>query len=161
MRGGRGDAGLERTEHPLNVYGRSKYVNLRPCRLDGRPSRQLTGASLAESRLTDVLFEDCRVDLAAFTGATLERVTFEACRMTQSDLQEVAGESVRLRACDLSECDLTSARFKRSELRRCELDGLRGIERLRGVGVAWEDLVGLAPALAAALGIRLLDAPGD
>jgi uncharacterized protein YjbI with pentapeptide repeats len=120
---------------------------------------RLTGASFAESRLTDVLFEDCRVDLAAFTGATLERVTFEGCRMTQADLQEVACESVRLLACDLGECDLTGARFKRSELRRCELDGLRGVERLRGVGVGWDDLVGLAPTLAAALGIRLLDVP--
>jgi uncharacterized protein YjbI with pentapeptide repeats len=233
MQGGRSHVDLKRTEHVLSVYGRSKYVNLRPCgSMPDRDAAQapfppdldpelppldavsgesvvgariehadlggarlpalrlvdvelsscnlanvkargaslvrcvlrgcrLTGASFAEGRLTDVLFEDCRVDLAAFTGATLERVTFEGCRMTQSDLQEAACESVRLLACDLSECDLTGARFKRSELRRCELDGLRGVERLRGVGVGWDDLVVLAPALADALGIRLLDVPDD
>ncbi|HEU4702050.1 MAG TPA: pentapeptide repeat-containing protein, partial [Conexibacter sp.] len=60
--------------------------------------------------------------------------------------------------CDLSECDLTDARLRRCELRGCELAGLHGVERLRGAGVTWDDLLELAPALAAALGIRLLDA---
>ena len=111
--------------------------------------------------MTDVLVKDCRVDLAAFTSATLERVTFEGCRMTQSDLQDAACESVRFLGCDLSECDLSDARFRRSELRGCELRDLHGVERLRGVGLEWGDLLDLAPALAAALGIRLLDAGSD
>jgi uncharacterized protein YjbI with pentapeptide repeats len=109
-----------------------------------------TGLSIVSSRLE-------RVDLAAFTSATLERVTFEGCRMAQCDLQDSACESVRFLSCDLSECDLTDARFKRSELRGCELGGLHGVDRLRGAGIEWGDLLELAPALAATLGIRLLD----
>ncbi len=123
---------------------------LRDCRL--------TGSAWVEAHLTDVLMKDCVVDLAAFTSARLERVTFDGCRMAQSDLQDLDGESIRFLGCDLSECDLTDARFRRSELRGCELGGLHGVERLRGVGVAWGDLLELAPALAGALGIRLLDA---
>jgi uncharacterized protein YjbI with pentapeptide repeats len=118
---------------------------------------RLTGSSWAEGRLTDVLVKDCRVDLAAFTSATLERVTFEGCRMAQSDLQDVNCESVRFLSCDLSECDLTDARFRRSELRGCELGGLHGVDRLRGVSIEWGDLLELAPTLAGAMGIRLLD----
>jgi uncharacterized protein YjbI with pentapeptide repeats len=78
--------------------------------------------------------------------------------MAQSDLQDVSCESVRFLSCDLTECDLTDARFRRSELRGCELGGLHGVERLRGAGIEWGDLLELAPTLAAALGIRLLDA---
>jgi uncharacterized protein YjbI with pentapeptide repeats len=136
-----------------NVHARGaslKRVELRGCRL--------TGAFFAESHLADVLVKDCRVDLAAFTAGKLERVTFEDCLMTQSDFQETGCESVRFLHCDLTEADITGARFRRSELRRCELAGLRGIESLRGVGVDWHDLIALAPALADAIGIRLLDA---
>lgn len=122
---------------------------------------RLTGSSWRESRFTDVLLKDCRIDLAAFTSARLERVTFDGCRLEQSDLQDVDAASARFLHCDLSECDLTDARFRRSELRGCELRGLHGVERLRGIGVAWGDLLELAPALAAALGIRLLDAEAD
>ena len=38
---------------------------------------------------------------------------------------------------------------------------LHGVERLRGAGIEWGDLLELAPALAAALGIRLLEAGAD
>lgn len=118
---------------------------------------RLTGSAWVEAQLTDVLMTDCVVDLAAFTSARLDRVTFDGCRLTQSDLQDLDGESVRFHGCDLGECDLTDARLRRSELRGCELRGLHGVERLRGVGVTWSDLLELAPALAGALGIRLLD----
>jgi uncharacterized protein YjbI with pentapeptide repeats len=139
-----------------NVQARG--ASLVRCELRGC---RLTGSSWTEGRLTDVLVKDCRVDLAAFTSTTLERVTFESCRMTQSDLQDVGCESVRFLSCDLGECDLTDARFRRSELRGCELGGLHGVERLHGVGIEFGDLLELAPALAAALGIRLLDAGED
>jgi len=149
------DVRLERCDLAnLDARGASLVrVELRGCRL--------TGSAWREARLTDVLLSDCRVDLAAFTSARFERVTFDGCRLTQSDMQDVEAESLRLLGCDLSECDLTDARLKRSELRGCELRGLHGVERLRGAGVAWADLIELAPALAATLGIRLLDAEAD
>ncbi|HEX5147140.1 MAG TPA: pentapeptide repeat-containing protein, partial [Conexibacter sp.] len=122
---------------------------------------RLTGSSWADGLLADVLVKDCRVDLAAFAGAKLTRVTFEDCLMAQSDLQDATCESVRFLRCDLRECDLSGVRFRRSELRGCELDGLRGVESLRGAGMEWGDLLGFLPALADALGIRVLDVGGD
>jgi len=44
------------------------------------------------------------------------------------------------------------------ELRGCTLDGIAGLERLRGAAMPWADVVGNAGLLAAALGIRVLDA---
>jgi uncharacterized protein YjbI with pentapeptide repeats len=136
-----------------NMWARG--AALRRCELRGC---RLTGAFLAEAHLTDVLFVDCRLDLTALTAGKLERVTFERCRMTQCDLQETGCNAVRLLACDLTEADLTDARLQRCELHRCELRGLHPVERIRGAGIELNDLIGLAPALAAALGIRLLDA---
>ncbi len=39
----------------------------------------------------------------------------------------------------------------------CTLDGLRGVDRLRGVAMPWNDIVGAAGTFAAELGVRLLD----
>src|SRR5438105_1015056 len=47
---------------------------------------RLTGAELRESRLSDVTFVDCRLDLAGLRFAKLERVVFRGCRMGECDL---------------------------------------------------------------------------
>jgi len=58
---------------------------------------------------------------------------------------------------DERNCSIVAARVERADLG----GGLHGVERLRGVGVTWGDLLELAPALAGALGIRLLDKGED
>ena len=118
---------------------------------------RLTGAQWIGGRITDTLFADCRIDLATFAGTTFERTTFEDCRLTQSDFQEALLRSVRFDRCDMTEADLTGLRVDRCELRGCTLDGVIGIERLRGAAMPWPDILGNAGMLAAALGIRVLD----
>ena len=64
---------------------------------------------------------------------------------------------MRFDRCDLTEADLTGVRVDRCELSGCTLDGLVGVERLRGAAMPWSDIVGHAELLAAALGIRVLE----
>jgi uncharacterized protein YjbI with pentapeptide repeats len=64
---------------------------------------------------------------------------------------------VRFDACDLTGSDLTGVRLDGCELRSCTLDGLTGLERLRGAAMPWADVVANATLLAVALGIRVLD----
>jgi uncharacterized protein YjbI with pentapeptide repeats len=118
---------------------------------------RLTGAELIRGRIGDAVFRDCRIDLATFAGTTFERTTFERCRLTQTDFREALLRSVRFDDCDLSEADLTGVRIDRCELRGCTLDGVVGLERLRGAAMPWADVVGNAGLFAAALGIRVLD----
>jgi hypothetical protein len=42
-------------------------------------------------------------------------------------------------------------------MRGCGLDGVVGAQRLRGVAMSWQDVVGNASTFAAAIGIRLLE----
>ena len=98
---------------------------------------RLTGAQWTRGTISDTVFRDCRIDLATFAGTTFERATFDGC--------------------DLTEADLAGVRIDRCELRDCTLDGLTGLERLRGAAMPWADIVGNAALLAAALGIRVLD----
>jgi uncharacterized protein YjbI with pentapeptide repeats len=117
---------------------------------------RMTGLQLSESTLRDLTVADCRVDLAALRFCTLERVVFRGCQMAELDLVEAQLSSVVFEHCDLTGADLSHARFGRCELRGCTLEGVVGIERLRGVAMPWPDVVGLAGAFAAALGIRVL-----
>jgi uncharacterized protein YjbI with pentapeptide repeats len=134
--------------------------------LEARTSR-LVRAVVSESRLTglgwfegsvqDVVFRGCRIDLASFRFSQLERVTFEDCVLREADFEEVRCASVAFHGCDLTGASFANARFARSEFRRCTLDDLRGVEGLRGAAMEWSDILALAGAFAAALGVRLLD----
>jgi uncharacterized protein YjbI with pentapeptide repeats len=118
---------------------------------------RMTGAQLTRARISDAVFRDCRIDLATFAGATLERTTFAGCRLEQLELREALLRGVRFERCDMTEADLSGLRIDGCELRDCTLTGVTGLERLRGAGMPWEDVLGNAGALAAALGIRVLD----
>jgi uncharacterized protein YjbI with pentapeptide repeats len=118
---------------------------------------RLTGAQWTRGTIGDTVFRDCRMNLAAFAGTTFERVCFERCDLRQADFREALFRSVRLTGCDLSEADISGLRIDRCELRGCTLDGIAGLERLRGAAMPWGDVVGNAAQLAAALGIRVLE----
>ena len=118
---------------------------------------RLTGAQWSGGTIADAVFRDCRIDLATFAGTTFERVVFDGCLLAQADFRDALLRSVRFEGCDLTEADLTGVRIDRCELRGCTLDGLAGVERLRGAAMPWADIVGNAALLAEALGIRALD----
>jgi uncharacterized protein YjbI with pentapeptide repeats len=116
-----------------------------------------TGAMLMGTRLRDVVARDCRADLATFAQATLERVVFEDCVLRDASFAGTRLHSVSFVDCDLHGADFTGARCSRVELRGCRLEGLLGIEGLRGAKLGWSDLLDNATVLAAALGLGVID----
>jgi uncharacterized protein YjbI with pentapeptide repeats len=60
--------------------------------------------------------------------------------------------------CDLTRADFRGARMQHCEFRRSDLTGLEGVENLRGAAMEWSDIIAMTGALAAALGIEVLDA---
>lgn len=142
------------------VEGR-EWSNLRVLRLSLRRVElrlcRLTGTELAESMLEDVTFRECRLDFAGLRFAKLERVVFSDCRMADCDFGGAMLEDVLFERCELREADFSAAKAKRVELRGCDLEGLRGVESLRGVRMPWNDVLQNAPLFAAALGIEAVD----
>lgn len=120
-------------------------------------SSRLTGTVLLESQLRDVTFRGCRIDLASFSHCRLNRVTFDNCILHQSDFLGAELDTVRFEDCELVEADLRNARLRRCELRRTSLDGLQGVDRLRGIAMPWAEIVERADLWASALGIEVLD----
>ena len=64
--------------------------------------------------------------------------------LREADFQGAALGSVRFDGCELRSATFAGARCAATELHRCELDGIEGVEGLRGAALPWPDLVGLA-----------------
>jgi uncharacterized protein YjbI with pentapeptide repeats len=118
---------------------------------------RLTGVALGGTRLQDVVFVDCRLDLASLRTARLERVRFDDWRMEEVDLYGATMSSTVFSGCELTRASLAGASFSRSEMRGCTLDGVSNAERLRGVAMPWADVLRSAAVLADGLGIRVVD----
>jgi uncharacterized protein YjbI with pentapeptide repeats len=127
----------------------ARRAELRRCRL--------TGTELAEAALSDVTFEDCRLDLAGLRIAKLDRVVFRDCRMAECDLYEAALTDVLFERCELREATFSGVKLKRVELRGCDLTGLIGVEALRGARMPWNDVLENGPLFASALGLEIVD----
>jgi uncharacterized protein YjbI with pentapeptide repeats len=126
-----------------------RRVELRGCRL--------TGAELAEAKLSDVTFVDCRLDLVGLRLAQLERVVFRDCRMTECDLYGASLTDVLVDRCELREATFSGARLERVELRECNLAAVRGAEALKGARMPWNDVLANAPLFATTLGVEIVD----
>jgi uncharacterized protein YjbI with pentapeptide repeats len=112
-----------------------------------------TSLELAQSTLRDVTFSDCRVDDANFRMAKLLRTRFESCSLTSSDFGAAGLEHIAFPGCDLSSADLSQVRCQDVDLRDARLDGLKGVGSLLGATIDVDQVFGLAPALAVALGL--------
>jgi uncharacterized protein YjbI with pentapeptide repeats len=130
------------------------------------PGLELTCSSLRDSRFVgatfggvfqDVVVGDCLLDLASLRMCTLSRCEFRDCSLAEAGLYAAELESVLFEGCDLTAGDLSGATFALCELNRCELQGIRGIEALRGACIPLADLVPITPLLADALGITATD----
>ena len=119
---------------------------------------RLTGLSWTAGELTGTTFSECRADLATFEGTKFDRVVFENCDLREADLRQCRFQSVAFRGCDLSRAELGNARFGGDcEMSGCTLEGLRGVDRLRGVAMPWPDILAAAGIFAGELGVRLLE----
>ena len=83
--------------------------------------------------------------------------SFEDCNLRDADLRSTRMEAVRFERCDLTGADLRGARFEGCEMLGCTLDGLRAVDRLRGVAMPWNDIVAAAGLFAGELGVRVLE----
>ncbi len=92
--------------------------------------------NLREAKLRDVAFEGCVLVEADFAGAQLERVTFDDCTLARVDFSEARMTDVDLRGA-------------------AAVDVARGIDRLSGAVISASQLLDLAPAFAAQIGVRV------
>jgi uncharacterized protein YjbI with pentapeptide repeats len=119
---------------------------------------RLTGLGWTAGEIRDSRFSDCRIDLATFESTKFERVVFERCDLREADFRQCRFDAVSFRDCEMSRADIGNVRFAgESTMSGCTLDGLRGVDRLRGVAMPWADIVAAAGVFAGEIGVRVLD----
>jgi uncharacterized protein YjbI with pentapeptide repeats len=118
---------------------------------------RLTGAALVKARLMDVVFRDSPIDMPSFRFGRFDRVRFESCRLIEADLQGVTARACSFIDCDLSGAQLSQGSFAGSAFRGCRLAGVKGLEALKDTQMACQDVMEIATALAASLGIEIRD----
>ena len=120
---------------------------------------RMTGVTLAELEAEDVVFRGCRLDLASFRAAVVARVAFEDCVLDEADFYGATLRLVRFAGCQLRRLELEQAQLSSVDLRTSDLEDPRG--ELRGTIIDSVQLAGIAPLLAARLGIKVDDGGYD
>ncbi len=151
---------------PGNVPGLTLAdVIMRDCGLsnvDGREGRlarvevhrsQLVGFGLSGGDVRDLRVLDSSLQLASFASATLRNVVFERVNLAEASFMHARLEAVAFVDCRLEGADFRHAKVAGCAIRGASLDGVLGVESLRGLRMPWPDVLASAGALAAALGI--------
>ncbi|MER7278944.1 pentapeptide repeat-containing protein [Dactylosporangium sp. CA-052675] len=115
---------------------------------------KLTWANLGESRLSDVLFEGCRLD-----GATLDEVNttgptgFVGCVLVNTNLRDCVLPHAAMQGCRLRQMSFESCDLRGADLRGNQLSEVSGMTSLRGVTIEPAQLPGLTDAVMRDLGV--------
>jgi uncharacterized protein YjbI with pentapeptide repeats len=116
---------------------------------------QLVGFGFNEGDVSDLVVRDSSLELSSFAGASLRGVRFEGVNLINASFMEARLELVEFIDCRMSGADFRGARVRSAAIRGASLDGVLGVESLRGTRMPWGDLLASAGALAAALGISV------
>lgn len=133
-----------------NVDGREG--SLRRVEIHGS---RLVGFGLAGGTVQDLLILDSALALASLAFSKLKNVIFERVDLTEASFMEAELEHVVFIDCKLAGTDFRRAKLSGCTIRGASLDGILGVDCLRGVTMPWVDVVDSAGALAAALGINV------
>ena len=118
---------------------------------------RLGAVMLGGATLTDVRLRGINLGFLNLTGAHLQDVVFERCEIGTFDARDGELESVTFVDCTIDELNVTGATLSKVDLSGARLRSLVGVDSLRGAIVSHEQLVDLAPILAAQLGLEVRD----
>ncbi len=120
-------------------------------------STRLSGVQLYESTLKDVTFIGCKLDLSNFRFAQLKNVLFEDCVISEADFAGAVFNNVVMSKCELEKTDFSNSKITSLDLRGSNILGIYGITSLEGAKITPTQLIGIAPQLAAEIGLVVED----
>ncbi|HSX42700.1 MAG TPA: pentapeptide repeat-containing protein [Candidatus Saccharimonadales bacterium] len=118
---------------------------------------RMTGSELGGGSFEDCTFRNIKFDEAGFRFATFKRVHFENCMLRAADFGNARFTHVTFSSCDLTDTNFTSAHCSSVDIREQDIVAAKGVLGLKGATISSEQLMQLAPLLAAELGFRLED----
>lgn len=114
---------------------------------------RMIGVDFNRSVIKDVIFKDCKLDMANFRFAKLTRVRFMKCTFIDADFQAAEIREVAFDNCHLEKVEFGQCKIKQVDVRGSQLYDIKGWQSLRGLIINSTQLVTIAPQLAAELGL--------
>jgi uncharacterized protein YjbI with pentapeptide repeats len=124
-------------------------VHFRMCRL--------SGLQLAGARVKDLLVTDSKGDGINLRMSKIERSGFVDCELPELDAGAAVLTNVDFVRCNLTAASLHRAKVSRVALHGSRIDGLLGVETVRGLVIGTDQLLPMAAAAFTALGIAVDD----
>jgi uncharacterized protein YjbI with pentapeptide repeats len=124
----------------------------RDCLMTGGRVGVLTAPAAKWAR---VRVRGAKLDFVNFRGAQLLDVVFEGCVIADIDFADAQLTRVEFLDCVVDDLNLGGAALSRVDLSGATLRMLRGLGSLRGAVVSQDQLLDLAPLLAAHLGLEV------
>lgn len=116
----------------------------------------LIGAHFDAGSMKNVIFENCRLDYAAFDQIrAIGPVAFLDCSMTETTLIRCQLTDAIFDGCKFSSTQLDAVDLRGADLRDNDLSGLTGISSLRGALLAREQLPSLTEAVVHDFGLTV------
>jgi uncharacterized protein YjbI with pentapeptide repeats len=120
---------------------------------------RLGAATLVGATWTGIRVRGSHVGFMNLSGARLQDVTFEGCEIASLDVRGADLQSVAFVDSRIDELDVAGATLAKVDLSGATLQTLVGVESLRGAIISHQQLVDLAPLLAAQIGIEVRPDP--
>lgn len=120
----------------------------------------ISGGRLGAVVLVSAAWDGVRVrgsklDFVNLAGGQVEDVIFERCEIGSLDLRGARLRSVSFVDCSLNELNVSEATLSKVDLSGARLHTVIGVDNLRGAKISHEQLIDLAPLLAAQLGLEV------
>lgn len=150
---------LDRFEATDTVFEKVEATALRTYRAQCNrlmfADTRATGADFAEGYFEDCLFRNVKFDEAGFRMAQFKRVQFENCVLNKADFYQAKLSHVSFSNCELEETNFDKVSCQAVDFRGENLSLLRGILGLKGALISQEQLIQIAPLLAAELEFKI------
>jgi uncharacterized protein YjbI with pentapeptide repeats len=124
----------------------------RDCEIAGG---RLGALTLPGAAWTDIRVRGVKLGFVNLAGARLEDVVFEECEIGSLDAGSARLRSVAFVDCAVAELNVVEATLTKVDLSGARLKTLVGVESLRGAVIGQDQLLDLAPLLAAQLGVEV------
>ena len=116
---------------------------------------RLGAVTLVGATWTGIRIRGSHLGFLNLSGAHLQDVTFEGCEIGSLDVRGAELQSVAFEDCRVDELDVAGATLSKVDLSGARLRTLVGVESLRGAIISHEQLMDLAPLLAAQVGLEV------
>jgi uncharacterized protein YjbI with pentapeptide repeats len=114
-----------------------------------------SGLQITNGTLRDITFNNCKLELVNLRFSRLENVLFENCVIDDVDFYDAKLKNVHFINCTINEITFASARMMSVDISQSTIQGIKGINSLKGVTISYDQLMQFAPSFAAEFGIKV------